>query len=145
MKKLRAIRVGSRWWAGAGLLVVAVLSFLAAPGVDAVPGAMFGAGAEISQGALLRVLAVLDVIAGVWVLVQPRSYPGLTAAAVAVIALWLAPRMSAPALLDVGGFALDVRFVILPLQVTVLLAGLAVTVFWMTRNLRARTETGAER
>ncbi|KZX21139.1 hypothetical protein [Rathayibacter tanaceti] len=138
MKNIRAFRIAARVWAGAGLIVVAVLYLLAAGSVDSAAGAQFAAGMTVAQGAVLRVLAVLDIIAGAWVLIRPRSYPGLTAAAVAVIALWLAPRLGAPALVDLGSFALDVRFVTHPIEVSVVVAGLAVTAFWMTRNLSAR-------
>ncbi|QHC59662.1 hypothetical protein [Rathayibacter sp. VKM Ac-2760] len=145
MKNRRALRIGARWWAGLALLVIAALLFLSAPGVDDEVGAQLGGGVVLGQGALMRTLAVLDVAAALWVLIRPRSYAGLTAALVAVIGLWLAPRMGAPALLDLAGFALDVRFVVLPLEVSVVLAGLAVTAFWMTRNLksRARARQGA--
>ncbi|WKK71960.1 hypothetical protein Q0F99_02200 [Rathayibacter oskolensis] len=90
----------------------------------------------------MRTLAVLGLGAGLWVLVRPRSYPGLTAALVGVISLWLAPRLSAPALLDLGVVSLDVRFVTLPLEVSVVIAGVAVAAFWMTRNLKSRARAG---
>ncbi|SMH31749.1 hypothetical protein SAMN06295885_0635 [Rathayibacter oskolensis] len=142
MKNVRAFRIGARLWAGLGLLVSAVLYLLAAPGVDSAEGALLGTGVVLSQGAIMRTLAVLDVLAGLWVLVRPRSYPGLTAAAVGVISLWLSPRLSDPALLDLGAFALDVRVVTHPLEVSVVIAGLAVTAFWMTRNLKNRSRAG---
>jgi hypothetical protein len=142
MKNRRALRIGARWWAGIALLLIAVLLFLTAPGVDDEVGALLGNGVVFSQGALMRTLAVLDAAAAVWVLVRPRSYAGLTAALVAVIGLWLAPRMGAAALLELGGLALDVRFVVLPLEVSVVVAGLAVTAFWMTRNLKSRARAG---
>ncbi|PPF23545.1 hypothetical protein [Rathayibacter rathayi] len=138
MTNSRALRVGARVWAGAGLLVVAALYVFAAPSVDAAEGAQFAAGVSLSQGVVMRVLAVLDVVAGLWVLIRPRSYPGITAAAVAVISLWLAPRLHDPALVPVGTVALDVRFVTHPIEVSVVVTGLAVTTFWMTRNLSAR-------
>ncbi|PPG34467.1 hypothetical protein C5C44_15195 [Rathayibacter sp. AY1F6] len=138
MKNSRALRIGARVWAGTGLLVVAALYLLAAPSVDDAEGAQFAAGVSLSQGTVMRVLAVLDVLAGLWVLIRPRSYPGITAAAVAVISLWLAPRLGDPALVPIGALALDVRFVTHPIEVSVVVAGLAVTAFWMTRNLSAR-------
>jgi hypothetical protein len=142
MTKSRAFRIGARVWAGAGLLVIAALYFLAAPSVDAAEGAQFAGGVTVSQGTVMRILAALDVLAGLWVLVRPRSYPGITAAAVAVISLWLAPRLGSPALVDIGSLALDVRFVTHPLEVSVVIAGLAVTAFWMTRTLSARARAG---
>ena len=142
MKNRRALRIIARWWAGLGLLVIAVLLFLSAPGVDDEIGALLGNGVVFSQGALMRTLAVIDTAAALWVLIRPRSYAGLTAALAGVIGLWLAPRMGAAALLDVGAFDLDVRFVVLPLEVSVVVAGLAVTAFWMTRNLKTRRRAG---
>ncbi|NQX15119.1 hypothetical protein [Rathayibacter sp. VKM Ac-2857] len=142
MKNRRALRIGARWWAGLALLVIAALLLLSAASVDDEVGALLGNGVVFSQGALMRTLAVLDIAAGLWVLIRPRSYAGLTAALMAVIALWLAPRMAAPALIEVGGLAIDVRFLTLPLEVSVLIAGLAVTAFWMTRNLKSRARAG---
>lgn len=142
MKTPKAFRLGARLWAGIGLLVVAILSFLAAPTVDGADGALLGGGMVLSQGVILRSLAVLHALAGVWILVRPRSYSGLTAAAVAIIALWLSPRLSAAALVDLGSFDLDIRFVTLPLEVSIVIAGLAVTAFWMTRNLKRRARGG---
>lgn len=138
MKNSRAFRIGARVWAGAGLLLVATLYLLAAGGVDSAEGAQFAAGVSVSQGAVMRTLAALDIAAGVWVLVRPRSYAGLTAAGVAVISLWLAPRLRSSALVDIGPVDLDIRFVTHPLEVSVVIAGLAVTAFWMTRNRSAR-------
>ena len=40
MKNRRALRIGARWWAGIALLVIAVLLFLSAPGVDDEIGAL---------------------------------------------------------------------------------------------------------
>lgn len=142
MKNLKAFRIGARLVAGLGLLIAAVLYLLAAPGVDSADGALLGNGIVLSQGAIMRSLAVIDVLTGVWVLVRPRSYAGLTAAVVAVVSLWLAPRLSAPALLDLGPVDLDVRFATHPLEVAVVIAGLAVAAFWMTRTLGHRARAG---
>ncbi|AJM77233.1 hypothetical protein [Rathayibacter toxicus] len=139
MKNRAAFRLGSRLWAGSALLGVAILSLLAAPQLDAAEGALLGGGLAISQGAILRVLAVFDVLAGSAILVRPRSYQGLAAAAVAIVSLWLIPRFSRPILMDFGGFTLDVRVVIFLLEVSVVLAGLTVTAFWLTRNFGTRT------
>ncbi|KQQ05137.1 MULTISPECIES: hypothetical protein [unclassified Rathayibacter] len=142
MKSPKAFRIAARLVAGLGLLVAAVLYLVAAPGVDSAEGALLGGGVVVSQGAIMRTLAVLDIAAGLWVLLRPRSYPGLTAAVVAVISLWLAPRLSDPALVDLGVVPIDVRFVTHPLEVSVVIAGLAVAAFWMSRNLTNRARAG---
>ncbi|MWV50783.1 hypothetical protein GRS96_16045 [Rathayibacter sp. VKM Ac-2803] len=142
MKSPKALRIAARLVAGLGLVLAAVLYFLAAPGVDSADGALLGGGVVVSQGAIMRTLAILDLAAGVWVLVRPRSSPGLTAALVAIVSLWLSPRLSAPALVDAGALSLDVRFVTHPLEVSVVIAGLAVAAFWMTRNLKNRARAG---
>lgn len=142
MKNLKAFRVGARLVAGLGLLIAAVLYLFAAPSVDSADGALLGGGIVVSQGAVMRSLAVIDVLAGLWVLLRPRSTPGLTAAVVGVVSLWLAPRLSDPALVDLGAVVVDVRFITHPLEVAVVIAGLAVAAFWMTRTLGSRARAG---
>ena len=142
MKNPQALRIGARLVAGLGLLLAAVLYLFAAPSVDSADGALLGNGLVVSQGAVMRSLAVIDVLAGIWVLVRPRASSGLAAAVAGVVALWLSPRLSAPGLVDLGSFALDVRFVAHPLEVAVVIAGLVVAAFWMTRALSDRARAG---
>jgi hypothetical protein len=145
MKNRTAFRRGARWWAGPGLLVAAVLYFLGAPQVDGADGALLGGGVTVSQGAVMRSLAILDVVAGLWVLLRPRTYPALTAAAAGLISLWLSPRLSAPALLDLGAFALDVRFVVHPIEVTVIVAAVAIVIASLSRSFQTRARAGEHR
>ncbi|KQQ22633.1 hypothetical protein ASF48_05500 [Rathayibacter sp. Leaf299] len=145
MKNRIAFRRGARWWAGIGLLVAAALYLLGAPQVDDADGALLGGGVTVSQGVVMRSLAVLDVIAGLWVLIRPRTYPALTAAAAGLIALWLSPRLKDPALVDIGGFALDIRFVVHPLEVVVIVAAVAVVVSAVSAGFQKRARTGQRR
>ncbi|MCM6761372.1 hypothetical protein NB037_02980 [Rathayibacter sp. ZW T2_19] len=142
MKNRTAFRRGARWWAGMGLLVAAVLYFLGAPLVDGADGALLGGGLTVSQGAVMRSLAILDVIAGLWVLLRPRTYPALTAAAAGLIALWLSPRLSAPAPLNVGAFAIDIRFVVHPIEVVVLVSAVSIVVSSVAQGFRSRAQAG---
>lgn len=135
---MTAIRIGARLWAGLGLLVCAALYFLIAPQVDGAESAQLGQGVVLNQGVLMRFVAVIQILAGLWVLILPRTGAGLTAALVGVIGLSVIPRMQAPTSLDLGLFALDARFVIWTIEVVVVVAGLVVTLFWMTRNMKKR-------
>lgn len=141
MKNKTAIRIGSRLWAGLGLFACAALYFLIAPQVDGAEAAQLGQGVVLGQGFLMRGVAVVQVLAGLWVLVMPRAGAGLTAALTAVIGLSVIPRMSEPTSLDLGLVAIDARFLIWTIEVVVVLAGLVVAFFWMTRNLNKRAAT----
>ncbi|NQX12066.1 hypothetical protein HQQ80_10555 [Microbacteriaceae bacterium VKM Ac-2855] len=139
MNKRTAYRIGARLWAGLGLLACAAIYFIVAPQVDAAESAQLGQGVVLTQGVLMRFLAVAQALAGVWVLVMARTWPGLTAALAAVIGLSVIPRLSATTSLDLGFVAFDARFLIWTLQVIVIVAGVAVAFFWMTRNIKPRT------
>lgn len=139
MKNRRANRLGAVLWTGLGLIGLGALYFFLAPSVESEVGALLGQGVTISQAAIMRSLGVVDVLAGLFVLIRPRMWPGLVGAGVAAIGLSLLPRLKAQPPIELGSLVFDGRILIVILQIVVIVTGIAVAFFWQTR---ARREPG---
>lgn len=73
---MRAFVIGARIWTAVALWINAYIHFVLAIPFDSVVGPL------ISQGNLFRIQAVVNIVAGILILVLPRWWSGLFAAAV---------------------------------------------------------------
>jgi hypothetical protein len=129
----------------AALFASAAIAFLVTPQVDEFTSVRLGFGITVSEGFLMRTIAILQVIAGIWVAIRPRFDAIIGTFIAAGAGLDMLRRLQHPALIDIGAVTIDARIVIVILELAALVfaAALAlsrVAALWAQRQHNQRTK-----
>ncbi|SDZ39696.1 hypothetical protein [Herbiconiux ginsengi] len=128
-----------RWAVPAALFVSAAIAFWVTPQVDEFTSVRLGFGITVSQGFLMRAIALLQVIAGIWVAIRPRFDAIIATFIAAGAGLDMLRRLQHPALIDIGAITIDARIVIVILELTALVFAAALALS-RTATLWARRQ-----